>query len=48
MEYETPDMMVRVQDLVTIVRFRTPAITSMIDVGRLTESLEGLIEDGAR
>ena len=48
MEYETPDIMVRVQDLVTIVRFRASSLTSTIDISRLTESLMGLIEDGAR
>jgi anti-anti-sigma regulatory factor len=48
MEYETPDMMVRVQDLVTIVRFRAESLTSTVDVARLSDALQGIVEDGAR
>jgi anti-anti-sigma factor len=48
MQYETPDLMVRVQDHVTIIRFRSEALTSSVDIQRLTESLEGIISDGAR
>lgn len=48
MQYETQDLMVRVQDLVTIVRFRAESLTNTVDIQRLTESLEGIISDGAR
>ena len=48
MEYETPDLMVRVQDHVTIVRVKTVNLTSMGDIGRLSTSLDTLVRDGAR
>jgi len=49
MDYETPDMMVRVQDQVTIVRLKLEVITSSNDVARITEWLTKIIDDdGAR
>ena len=44
MDYETPDILVRVQDHVTIVRVRTVNLTSMGDIGRLTGALDGLVK----
>src|SRR3954464_15708247 len=48
MDYETPDMLVRVQDHVTIVRLRAANLTSTGDISRLTSSLEHLLSEGAR
>ena len=48
MEYETSDLLVRVQDQVTMVRFRAESLTSTVEVARISEALEGIVEDGAR
>ena len=46
MDYETPDILVRVQDQVTIVRIKTANLTSMSDIGRFSSALEHLLKDG--
>jgi anti-anti-sigma factor len=48
MDYETPDMLVRVQDHVTIVRLRAANLASTNDIGRLSSALEHLLSEGAR
>jgi anti-sigma B factor antagonist len=48
MEYETPDFLVRVQDQVTMVRFRSESLTSTVEVARMSDALEGMVDDGAR
>ena len=47
MEYETPEMQVRVQDHVTIVRLKSPSLTSMNDISRLTTGLMQMIDEGS-
>ena len=46
MEYETPDLLVRVQDHVTIVRIKAANLTSMVDIGRLTSTLDNIVSEG--
>ena len=46
MDYETPDILVRVQDQVTIARVKSTNLTSMSDIGRLSSSLELLLKGG--
>jgi anti-sigma B factor antagonist len=48
MDYETPDILVRVQEHVTIVRIRNANLTSMGDIGRMSAALDGLVRDGSR
>lgn len=48
MEYETENLQVRVQDMVTIVRFRAVYLTPADYVEELTDSLDTMIDDGAR
>ena len=46
MDYETPDILVRVQDQVTIVRVKTTNLTSMGDIGRLSNSMDRILKEG--
>src|SRR2546430_2229371 len=48
MDYETPDMLVRVQDHVTIVRLTARNVTSFADVGRITSALNNIVDQGSR
>ena len=41
-------MLVRVQDHVTIVRLRSSSLTSMSEIGRLTNAFERMIAEGSR
>jgi anti-anti-sigma factor len=47
MDYETPDMLVRVQDDVTLVRLKGPSLTGMTDATRLGAAFNSLIDEGA-
>jgi anti-anti-sigma factor len=46
MDYETPDMLVRVQDDVTLVRLKGPSLTGVTDVTRLGGALNSMIDEG--
>ena len=46
MDYETPDILVRVQERVTIVRVKTENLTSMNDIGRLSGSMNRILSEG--
>jgi anti-anti-sigma factor len=48
MDYETPDMLVRVQDHVTIVRLTSRNVTSVGDVGRITAALNNIVDEDSR
>src|SRR2546421_10229328 len=48
MDYETPDMLVRVQDHVTIVRLTARNVTSVGDVGRISAALNNIVDQGSR
>jgi anti-anti-sigma factor len=48
MDYETPDILVRVRDHVTVVRIRSVSLTGMTDIGRLSGALDHLVDEGAR
>jgi anti-anti-sigma factor len=49
MDYETPDIMVRVDEQITIVRLKLETLTLQHDVARVTEWLTKIVDDdGAR
>src|SRR6478672_8302077 len=48
MEYETENLQVRVQDMVTIVRFRAVYLTPADYVEELTDALDTMVDDGTR
>jgi anti-anti-sigma factor len=48
MDYETPDMVVREVDGVTIVRLREPNFTGVSEIQHVTAEIDGILARGVR
>jgi anti-sigma B factor antagonist len=47
-DYETPDLVVREVNGVTIVRLKNPNLTGMLEIQHVTSELDQLVEKGVR